>query len=429
MTLDRTLECLTEWLPHQRWFTAGGVPPRLRLLADRALDSPDPTATVRVLVIVDDAPARPIVYQVPIVERGPGHPVSPASVIGRGDAGRILVDGPHDPAYTRALLAEIGVDASEADAQVLSGEQSNTSVIYRLPAAPPVICKVFRPLNPGLNPDIEIQSALADAGSAHVPRVVGRVDGEWLSPEAGAAVTGSLAFAQEFLPNVEDAWRVALRAASAHADFRADAGELGRATADVHRDLARLFPLAPADDAGRAAVAGAWERRLSIAIDEVPALQAQRSAIEEVYREAARGQWPALQRVHGDYHLGQVLSSPGRGWIVLDFEGEPMRPIAERRAPDLALRDIAGMLRSFDYVAGSLRLDEPDEAEAFGAWARASRAAFLDGYRAATGVMPSGALLDALELDKAVYEAIYEARHRPTWLQIPLDAIDRLVAR
>lgn len=429
MTPDRTLECLTQWLPQQRWFTSSPTPPRVRVLADRRLDSHDPAATVRVLVVVDEAPSRPIVYQVPVVERGGRHAASPASVIGRdGDA--VLIDGPHDSAYTQALLRELGLAQSGVRAEVLSGEQSNTSIIYRWPSAAPMICKVFRPLNPGLNPDIELQTALATAHSPHVPRALGRVDGAWRSPDDDAAtVDGSLAFAQEFLPGVEDAWRVALRAASDGADFSADAAALGRTTAEVHHDLARLFPTAPADAGARSAITGAWARRLSIAIEEVPALALSRAAIEAVYSAAAAGVWPALQRIHGDYHLGQVLSAPGRGWVVLDFEGEPMRPIAERRAPDLALRDIAGMMRSFDYVAGSRRLDRPADAAASELWAATSRAAFLAGYRAAAALDVTGALLDALELDKAVYEAIYEARHRPGWLEIPLSAIDRLIAR
>ena len=430
MTLDRTLACLTEWLPRQRWFTAGATPPRVRVLADHLLPTDDTTATVRVLVLVDEAPARPIVYQVPLVERASTDAADPASVIGRGDGDSVLIDGPHDRAYTRALFADLGLGAGDVTAEVLSGEQSNTSIIYRSPSAPPVICKVFRPLNPGLNPDIELQPALADAGSVHVPRAIGRVDGFWRSPsDANTSVEGSFAFAQEFLSDVEDAWRVALRAAFTRTDFTTAAAALGRATADVHRDLARLLPTAPADAAARTALAGAWACRLSIAIDEVPALSEKRPAIEAVYAAAAEQIWPALQRVHGDYHLGQVLSVPGRGWVVLDFEGEPMRPIAERRAPDLALRDIAGMLRSFDYVAGSLRLDRRGDAAVSDAWARAAREAFLTGYRDAVGDEPTGALLDALELDKAVYEAIYEARHRPAWLQIPLSAIERLVAR
>jgi len=412
--MEHTPPGLDAWLTAQRWFTATGDAPRIRVLEDVPVDSADPAARVHILIIVDDAARPPIVYQVPLVERD-------------GEPG--FIDGPQDPAYTDALLRAVAPTVAGATAELLTGEQSNTSIIFRPPTGTPIICKLYRRLNAGTNPDIELQSAVAAAGSPHVPRTVGRIDGTWPSPSDPTQTdAGALAFAQEFLPGVEDAWRVALRAAEAGEDFAAAASSLGTATADVHLDLARLFPAPVADAAARDAITGAWERRLAIAVAEVPQLAPHRSAVADRYRAAASGPWPSLQRIHGDYHLGQVLQVPGRGWVLLDFEGEPMRPMAERRAPDLALRDIAGMLRSFDYVAGSLALRPamPTEARS---WAASARGAFLEGYRVRTGSAPAGELLDALELDKAVYEAIYEARHRPDWLSIPLQAIERLVTR
>ncbi len=421
---------LAAWLPHQRWFTTTGRTPQLRELANVELPSPDPDARVRVLIVADDAPARPVVYQVPVVER--------AGAVARETSGWIdgsqetaLIDGPYDAAFTGALLELVAPGAAGAAAargEVLRGEQSNTSIIYRPATGRPVICKVFRQLSAGVNPDIELQSALAGIGSPHVPAVIGVFDGRWTDPvDATRTLPGTLAFAQEFFPDVEDAWRVALRAAEAGEDFTAPAEELGRATAAVHRDLARLFPTPPADGAKRAALIETWRRRLEIAATEVPQLGPQLSAIRDRYAMAASTEWPALQRIHGDYHLGQVLQVPHRGWVLLDFEGEPMRPMDERRKPDLALRDIAGMLRSFDYVAGSLALTRTTTTAE--AWSSAARAAFLAGYREVAGTDPAGPLLDALELEKAVYEAIYEARHRPGWLSIPLAAVDRLITR
>ncbi len=457
--MDSTLACLAAWMPRQRWYAAKGRPPSLRLVswwdlpADRA-GARDDAARVRTYLVADEGALPAVLYQIPVVERATETiDADPEHIIGSPEPGSTFIDGPFDDAYAQALLSLVehggtahgpqttaaGHPAPAADpagrlrvARVVSGEQSNTSLIYEGDGIP-VICKVYRQLHAGLNPDIELQEALASAGSHHVPTPIGWIEGSWpdLSTAHGA-VRGSLAFAQEFLPGVEDAWRVALHAAARGEDFRSPAHALGVATADVHRGLAGCFPTHPAGAADRTATAAGWERRLAIAIAEVPDLAAQREAIEAVYRRAMHVPWPALQRIHGDYHLGQVLHAPGRGWVLVDFEGEPLRPMAERVQPDLALRDVAGMLRSFDYVAGSLRLDDPERSpEAVREWVAVARAAFVDGYAATSGadLDPRHPLLAALELDKAVYEAIYEARNRPTWVAIPLGAVARLVER
>ncbi len=181
----------------------------------------------------------------------------------------------------------------------------------------------------------------------------------------GAPVSGSLAFAQEFFEGVEDAWRVALDAAAAGEDFAARAYALGASVAGMHVALAEQFPTAEPDAADRAAVVGAWERRLAIALAEVPQLEPYADRIREVYAVAAEAAWPKLQRVHGDLHLGQVLDTPRNGWVLLDFEGEPLRPIHERLKPDVAVRDVAGMLRSFDYVSGAVADDDGDAVRAW----------------------------------------------------------------
>lgn len=463
--MDSAVAAIAEWMPRQRWFGGKGHAPALRLIGAFDLPTVEEDARVRTLLVMDDAADPPILYQVPVVERAVRQhsPAASDHLIGRLPEGGFLYDGPHDRAYTDALLALIvgegraassGADASgrysgggdgggdgdggaasarpplSAPATVLGGEQSNTSIIYRPAESAPVICKVFRQLHDGDNPDVTLQTALAASGSPHVPASVGDVRGEWDDVgQPGGRARGHLAFAQEFLPGVEDAWRVALTAAATGSAFTDEARALGTAVAEVHLSLRELFPREQPSEELVDRITAAWSRRLGIAVAEVPELGAQRAAIEAVYARAQAGAWPELQRIHGDLHLGQVLLVPGRGWVLLDFEGEPLRPMHERCRPDLPARDVAGMLRSFDYVAGSTGIALPERADAAVAWADAARHAFIDGYVAASGLDLSAYrdLLAAFELDKAVYEAIYEARNRPTWAAIPLHAIMSLL--
>ncbi|MGR0319380.1 maltokinase N-terminal cap-like domain-containing protein [Agromyces sp. ZXT2-3] len=454
--MDGALGAIAAWMPEQRWFGGKGRAPILRRIGAWELPATEPGVRALSLLVMDDAAEPPVLYQVPIVERPGSVAGAEAHLVGVLADGTHVYDGPHDPAFTGGLLSLIrtgaravahgasavghpasGPDADglpgradEVPATVLGGEQSNTSIVYRPDGAAPVICKVFRQLHHGENPDVTLQSALAASGSPHIPPVVGDVIGEWDDvgrPEGRAR--GHLAFAQEFLPGVEDAWRVALLAAASGRDFSAEARALGVAVSEVHAALGASFGREPAAPELIAAVAAAWNRRLTIAVAEVPALEPHRAAIASFYARAEAGAWPDLQRVHGDLHLGQVILAPGRGWFLLDFEGEPMRPMAERRRPDLPVRDVAGMLRSFDYVAGATGLARPEQAADARAWAASARQAFLDGYVAASGIDLSvyRDLLAAFELDKAVYEAIYETRNRPDWAPIPLRAIEGLL--
>jgi len=322
-------------------------------------------------------------------------------------------------------------------AHPVGAEQSNSSIIY----GDAYILKAFRRLWPGTNPDLEVTRALADVGSAHVAMPVA-----WLSADVDGHPT-TLGLLQEYLRSGTEGWRLALASvrdlyaeADLHADevggdFAAEAERLGAATAEVHADLARALPTRrPTADDLRALVAY-LHGRLDTAAEAVPALRPFEAGIRKIYDELT-GAAPALvhprpfQRLHGDLHLGQVLRVDS-GWVLFDFEGEPARPVADRVHLESPLRDVAGMLRSFDYAARAMLLDRGnDPALVYRAdeWAQRNRDAFCSGYGAAAGRDPyeDAAMLRAFELDKAVYEVLYETRHRPSWTVIPLASVERL---
>jgi len=434
-------------MPAQRWYPAKGRGVGLRDLGSTSWTTEVPGVDVVTHVIGLDSGDRIDVVQVPLTYRSaPLEDMAGAlvGVLSSGPDSRHVYDGTHDPAFVSALLGalRVGEGAVEVPAgaasRVLRGEQSNTSIIVEPVDGPPAIVKVFRTLHPGANPDVEVLAALTRVGSTHVPALRGWLEGTWLPAPATTSpspekVSGHLAVAVEFLPGSEDAWRVALASVRDRADFTAAARDLGATTAQVHADLATAFGTTVVDGSGLGRMVASLQARLAWARsavrdldDHAEALDAHAAALADL------SDLPPLQRVHGDLHLGQVLQTPGRGWVLLDFEGEPLRPLAERTVPDLALRDVAGMLRSIDYAAGHDTVgDGVDAASAAAAedWAAATRAAFCEGYGSVSGRDPRSdmALLRALQLDKALYEVVYEARNRPTWLQIPLTAVRRLL--
>jgi maltokinase len=214
------------------------------------------------------------------------------------------------------------------------------------------------------------------------------------------------------------------------------------ATAEVHEVLAREFPTRTWGPAELGELAAAMRRRLDDAVAVVADLEPHREGLAATFEAVAELDEPVeVQRIHADYHLGQTLRTT-RGWKIVDFEGEPAKPLSERVLPDSPWRDVAGMLRSFDYAAHAVEADVDEQGPqiAYRAheWSERNRSEFLAGYIEAIGgtsdEKPEGltpaqhVLLRAYEADKAVYETVYEARNRPGWLSIPLAAITRLAS-
>ncbi|MFN8097861.1 MAG: phosphotransferase [Dermatophilaceae bacterium] len=455
------IDLVAGWIGTQRWYAAKGRTPQLRRLFAWRLDDPAGEVGIETLLIADDATTPPIVYQVPLTYRsaplvGADHALVGTiehSVLGT----RHVYDGTHDPLYAAQLFALArgsgaaasssvsdapeptvtgqrlgGPDLTLISSRVLSGEQSNTSIIGVARDADgaerPVITKVFRALADGDNPDVVLQGALAAAGSARVPESLGAVSGAWPTPGGEGTGYGHLAFVQEFLPGAQDAWREALAAAGTGESFADRARALGVATAEVHGLLAAHLPTDESSADRIAETMAEMRGRYAAAAAEVPDLAHHVEAVDAILTAAAGSSWPPFQRIHGDYHLGQVLQVPDRGWVLLDFEGEPLRPLAERNRTDQPMRDVAGMLRSFDYAGGSV--EQGRRGVSARTWVAEAQGAFLDGYAAGAGTDPrtAGLLLTAYLVDKALYEVVYEVRNRPTWAVIPLAAIDRLLS-
>jgi maltokinase len=441
---------LAEWLPAQRWFGAKGRPLHgVRIVTERRLVEGDPDCT-HVIVEVDLGEDKES-YQLLVGWRSTlperlGH-----AVIDSSDGG-VRYDAVHDSELTNVLLQLVAGDDDDDSGRalrfrhlpgaevrtdltsiVMGAEQSNTSLVF----GDTYILKLFRKVAPGLNPDLEITRALAAAGSAHVVPPLG-----WLEAEL-ADETTTLAMLQPYLRSASEGWALAVtsvRDLYAEADLRADevggdfAGEserLGVATAEVHALLARELPSRLADSSDNAVTAKLMHERLDAALSVVGELAPYADALRASYDELA--ELPAgvpVQRVHGDLHLGQALRTD-TGWVIIDFEGEPARPLAERRALMSPLRDVAGMLRSFDYAARHLLAEQASSPQLHyraWEWSERNQSAFCDGYAQASGHDPreEGVLLRAFEMDKAVYEVVYEARNRPSWLPIPLGSLERL---
>jgi trehalose synthase-fused probable maltokinase len=419
------------WLAAQRWFRAKQRPIAAVTQVDRALLD---RAELRVLEIAYADGGAPDRYLMPTIDGhepqdddGAWREIVRAMAVDaelRGDRGRFTCW--RTDAFEEMLpSAQQSVDA--LDERRLRVEQSNTSIVL----GDRLILKLYRLLEPGENPDLEVSAFLTDAGFTDTPAVAGAMTYAADVEEASAA-----AMLQSYVPSTGDAWSTMLRALAE--DPRGGVGiaaTVGTLTAAMHAALASRpdhpsFPVRAATVAETAGWRASAERQLAQAVTAVDG-DAHRRLVELAPAVTARfadtfgsatGE-ARVSRIHGDYHLGQLLARTDGRFSVIDFEGEPARPLTERRRPGSPLRDVAGMLRSLDYAARTVARDAP----AFDAedWLAGAREAFIGAYG---GVDPSEAgLLQAFELEKACYEVRYEAGNRPEWLWLPLAAVERLI--
>ena len=446
-TLNPSLsELLRAWLPRQRWFPVKTGDFTLSPVGGVRLDDGSGEVGIEVFLAAvtyptADGGSRTDVVQVPLSHRIEPLPGKEAALVGEGGDARgrrWIYDGVHDPVFVSAWLELMrsGGTSAEGNAvghlvpsdyplptatgtvKVLSGEQSNSSVIVD-DGGSAAIVKFFRVLSEGRNPEVEIGAALTQARTSEVPATLGWVTGEWQDPLVGGddrprTVQGELAVAHEFLAGGRDAWRLAVDAASSGTDFSAEAHALGVATATVHRRLAEALGLASESAPGKDIAPGVAQRVRQSWAEAGPAVGQYDDALAGLLEQLEGSNAGALQRIHGDLHLGQILQVPGRPgeherWAILDFEGEPLRPIAERNFPDVPLRDVVGMLRSFDYAAGAAER-EREGVHVPASWVDDCAEAFLAGYGEITpGTIDRGSpLFVALWLDKALYEVVYE---------------------
>ena len=424
--LEDIRRLLPAFLARQRWFS-GGEPDTVEIEQDEQLHD-------RLLWMLVDADGRR--YQVPIGGCSTSAPPDflhghDAAILGASN-NVLLYDATLDPELAMVLLETVAPNETAKHVRPMGAEQSNTSLVFddRL------VLKVFRRVHDGANPDIEVTAALGGVGFTHVAAPVG----VWERDQRHLAVV------QPFLQGATDGWALALTSlrdlyasediedpSQAGGDFGAEARRLGQVTAEMHLSLARAF-------GSHGPKVGEWVGVMLRQLERIGAERPWRAAAEAAFQRfaSAPAQGPAI-RVHGDFHLGQVVRTDS-GWYVLDFEGEPARPLSERRLPASPLKDVSGMIRSFHYAA-EVALREREEADVerlrplARKWEERNRRKFLDGYFATEGVEALlggnedevGVALDAWELDKAVYEVGYEQGHRPDWVGIPESAVQRIL--
>jgi maltose alpha-D-glucosyltransferase/alpha-amylase len=483
---------LSDYLTTQRWFGAKGRPIAEIGVLDyvRLADAPQTVALMILKVAYADHGED--LYLLPILIAEPIPQTGAIVALERPEGTAVARDATEDADASLALLEGIrresqwngrgrfvcerfatdSIPSIEGRAVArIRGEQSNTSIVY----GKRLILKLIRKLERGINPDYEITKFLTTKTSyRHTPALIGHI--RYDGPFAESAFSATAGMLQTFVPNDGDGWTSTLRhlngvvARMRHGTTGADKARradeemdrfteemrrLGRITAELHLALAsdkadpsfRPDPTTQEDvDRWRRAVMAEVRTTLDLLGTEAPEHSREGLPSPRELHARCEERLEGLSllltdsvskiRIHGDYHLGQVLKTED-GFTILDFEGEPARPLDERRAKSYALKDVAGMLRSLNYAKHAVAREHPSLSEADRAvldeWERHMKGALVEGYLQAA---PPGAavflprtiegverLLLVFQLEKVLYELRYEIRHRPAWIGIPIQGL------
>jgi maltokinase len=447
-------ETLAEFVTGQRWFgSRSRQVAGISVIESIPLRAADPELALAIIE-VRFHPGTHELYQLPIGRRPEGSGWEEGVICSVG--GHVVYDAMTDPAFTRELVrlmaagADVKTDAGVAEfrcpddhsiavpdtVRPLGAEQSNSSVVLDERQ----VLKAFRRLGAGINPELEMLRFLTDHDFPNIATLRG-----WYG-HTGELIDATLGVAQDYAAGSTDGWDLALGALRSDDPdaFLAHAARLGAVTGTLHAVLAsdnEDEAFAPEDTSTEAlgllsaTVDEEIERMFRDLPQDLPELEPLAGRGQEVRERLGVltvGSAGRVIRHHGDYHLGQVLLDADGDWVVLDFEGEPARTLAERRAKRSPLRDVAGMLRSFAYAATASRI--LNGVPAADGWEREVRRVFLDGYleTADQTLLPPGRqnverLLNVFELEKAVYELRYEIDHRPDWISIPVEGILRML--
>jgi trehalose synthase-fused probable maltokinase len=447
------VEALTEWVEGQRWYASKSRAVTGVELVETVVLRDEPPLLFLALLQTRFATGTHELYQLALGVR-PADEGWSEQVIAETEDWTIY-DALADPLHGRELLARVDAeDAIETEegrfafqraggslqlpedmpVRPIGVEQSNSSLVF----AEQLVMKVFRKLEAGTNPELELLSFLTSRGFPNIAPLYGAYTYD------GRSLAATLGIVQRFFPDGVGGWELALDEITTDPDqFLERLGSLGEVTAQMHTVLASdasdpaFSPEEPSHEALSlltATVDEDIERVFSRLPDDervAPIVGSGQDVREHLGALAQLGVGGRVIRTHGDYHLGQTLHTP-RGWVILDFEGEPARPLPERRQKRSPLRDVAGMLRSFAYVTSAVEImrgqPAPEDFE------QRARETFLRHYLDTVdrSLLPAGEaaiehLLSVFELEKAVYELRYELDNRPDWVAIPVAGIRRLL--